>query len=53
MLICLAKGGGLTFFAYGLSEDGTAAKEKRLRVHYGEVSIDNIDGFSLMRFGDR
>ena len=52
-LICLAKGGGLTFFAYGLSEDGAEAQDKRLRVHNGEVSIDNVDGFSLMRLGDR
>ena len=52
-LLCLAKGGGLTFFASGLNENGTEAADKRLRVHHGEVSIDNVDGFSLMRLGGR
>lgn len=52
-LVCLAKGGGLTFFASGLNEAGTEAKYKRLRVHHGEVSIDNVDGFSLMNLGSR
>ena len=47
------EGGGLTFFASGLNENGTEAADKRLRVHHGEVSIDNVDGFSLMRLGGR
>ena len=35
------------------NEAGTEAKYKRLRVHHGEVSIDNVDGFSLMNLGSR
>ncbi|MDO5116355.1 MAG: tetratricopeptide repeat protein [Synergistaceae bacterium] len=49
-LLCLAKGGGLTFYALGLTDDGSDAAEKRLRVHHGDVSIDNVDDLPLMRF---
>ena len=51
VLVCLAKGGGLTFYAYGLAPDGASAKETKLRVHRGDVSIDGVNGFSLMTFG--
>ena len=47
----LAKGGGLTFYAYGLAPDGASAEETKLRVHRGDVSIDGVNGFSLMTFG--
>ena len=48
VVLCLAKGGGLTFYAYDLNKDGTDAKYKRLRIHKGDSSIDNVDGFSLL-----
>lgn len=51
VLVCLAKGGGLTFYAYGLAPDGASAEETKLRVHRGDVSIDGVNGFSLMTFG--
>lgn len=50
VILCLAKEGGLTFYAYEPTEDGMDAAAKKLRVHHGEVGIDNVDGFSLMRF---
>ena len=51
VLVCLAKGGGLTFYAYGLAPDGASAEETKLRVHRGDMSIDGVNGFSLMTFG--
>lgn len=50
-VLCLAKEGGLTFYAYGLSDDGQRAQYKKLRVHHGNTGIDNTDGFSLMKLG--
>ncbi len=50
-VLCLAKTGGLTFYAYELSQDGQRAKYKKLRVHHGDVSIDSTDGFSLLTLG--
>ncbi len=48
-VVCLAKDGGLTFYAAGLNSDGTDAKYKKLRVHKGNSSIiDSVDGFSLL-----
>ena len=47
-ILCLVKGGGLTFYAYDLNKDETTAKYKKLRVHKGDSSIDNVDGFSLL-----
>ncbi len=47
-IVCLAKGGGLTFYAAGLNSGGTDAKYKKLRVHKGNSSIDSIDGFGLL-----
>lgn len=47
-ILCLVKGGGLTFYAYGLNDAGTDASYKKLRVHKGSSSIDNVDGFSLL-----
>lgn len=47
-VVCLAKGGGLTFYAAGLNSDGTDAKYKKLRVHKGNSSIDSIEGFGLL-----
>ena len=47
-VVCLAKGGGLTFYAAGINSEGTDAKYKKLRVHKGNSSIDSVDGFSLL-----
>ncbi len=47
-VVCLAKGGGLTFYAAGLNSDGTDAKYRKLRVHKGDSSIDSVEGFSLL-----
>ena len=47
-VVCLAKGGGLTFYAAGLNSSGTDAKYKKLRVHKGNSSIDSVEGFSLL-----
>ncbi len=47
-VVCLVKGGGLTFYAAGLNSEGTDAKYRKLRVHKGNSSIDNVDGFSLL-----
>lgn len=47
-VVCLAKGGGLTFYAAGLNSEGTDAKYKKLRVHKGNSSIDNFEGFSFL-----
>lgn len=47
-MLYLVKGGGLTFYAYGFNENNTDAKYKKLRVHKGDISIDNVDGFSLL-----
>lgn len=46
--VCPVKGGGLTFYAAKLNETATDAKYKKLRIHKGDSSIDNINGFSLM-----
>lgn len=51
VLVCLAKGGGLTFYACGAAGDGAPARETKLRVHRGDVSIDGVNGFPLMEFG--
>lgn len=51
VLVSAVKGGGLTFYASGLKNDGTEAERSLLRVHKGETSIDNINGFPLLRFG--
>lgn len=48
-LLCLAKGGGLTFYASGLNEEGTEAERKLLRVHKGETGIDNLNDLPLLR----
>ncbi|MEN6380117.1 MAG: tetratricopeptide repeat protein [Synergistaceae bacterium] len=47
-VVCLAKGGGLTFYAAGLNSEGTDAKYRKLRVHKGDSSIDSVEGFSLL-----
>ncbi len=47
-VLCLIKGGGLTFYAADLNEDGTDAKYKKLRLHKGTYSIDNVNGISLI-----
>lgn len=47
-VVCLVKGGGLTFYAAGLNSSGTDAKYKKLRVHKGNSSIDSVEGFSLL-----
>ncbi|MPN53776.1 hypothetical protein SDC9_201442 [bioreactor metagenome] len=47
-VVCLAKDGGLTFYAAGLNSDGTDAKYRKLRVHKGDSSIDSVEGFSLL-----
>ncbi|MDD4159431.1 MAG: tetratricopeptide repeat protein [Synergistaceae bacterium] len=47
-VMCLVKGGGLTFYAAGLSSDGTDAKYRKLRLHKGNSSIDGIEGFSFL-----
>lgn len=47
-IVCLAKGGGLTFYAAGLNSEGTDAKYRKLRVHKGNSSIDSVEGFSLL-----
>lgn len=47
-LLCMIKGGGLTFYAAKLNEEGTDARYKKLRLHKGNSSIDNVDGFSLL-----
>ena len=46
--LCLVKDGGLTFYAAKLNDEGTDAKYKKLRVHKGDASIDNINGFSSL-----
>ncbi|HIT02876.1 MAG TPA: tetratricopeptide repeat protein [Candidatus Caccocola faecipullorum] len=51
VLVCPVKGGGLTFYAYGIAGDGASAEETKLRVHRGAVSIDGANGFPLMTFG--
>lgn len=51
-ILCLIKGGGLTFYAADLNDAGDAAKYKKLRVHKGNSSIDNVDGFSLLNLFD-
>ncbi|MEG1602715.1 MAG: tetratricopeptide repeat protein [Cloacibacillus sp.] len=51
-ILCLAKEGGLTFYAADVTPDGAEARYKRLRVHHGDVGIDNIDGFSLLNLFD-
>lgn len=47
-VLCLIKNGGLTFYAANLNETGTDAKYKKLRLHKGNISIDNVSGFSLL-----
>lgn len=47
-VVCLVKGGGLTFYAAGLNNDGTDARYRKLRVHKGNSSIDSVEGFSLL-----
>ena len=47
-VVCLAKGGGLTFYAAGLNSEDTDAKYRKLRVHKGDSSIDSVEGFSLL-----
>ena len=47
-VLCLLKGGGLTFYAADINSDGSDAKYKKLRLHKGNTSIDNVDGFSLL-----
>ncbi|OUO93493.1 tetratricopeptide repeat protein [Cloacibacillus sp. An23] len=51
VLVCLAKGGGLTFYAYRPDGGGDSAEETKFRVHRGDVSIDGVNGFPLMEFG--
>ena len=51
-ILCLVKDGGLTFYAAYLNADGTDAKYKKFRVHKGDSSIDNVDGFSLLNLLD-
>lgn len=41
-VICLAKGGGLSFVAAGLNSEGTEAKYKKLRIHKGNSFIENF-----------
>lgn len=48
-VLCLAKHGGLTFYGYLTTPDGTDFSFKRLRVHHGDISLDNLDEFPLMR----
>ncbi|MDY9920285.1 MAG: tetratricopeptide repeat protein [Synergistota bacterium] len=48
-VVCLVKGGGLTFYAAGLNSDGTDAKYRKLRVHLGNSSIDSTEGISLLK----
>ena len=52
VLVSAVKGGGLTFFASGLKNDDAEAEQSRLRVHKGETSIDNLNGFPLLHFDD-
>lgn len=52
ILISHAKGGGLTFFASGITSGDTEAEQSRLRVHRGETSIDNLKEFPLLRLGN-
>jgi len=47
-LLYLLKGGGVTFYAADINSSGTDAKYKKLRLHKGNTSIDNVDGFSLL-----
>lgn len=51
-VVCLAKGGGLTFYATGLNSKGTDAKYKKLRLHKGYSSIESVDDFSLLDLSD-
>lgn len=46
-VVCMIKGGGLTFYAAKLNGDGTEAEYKKLRLHKGGSLLENIEGFSL------
>jgi len=46
-VICTIKGGGLTFYASGLTSDGTDAKYKKLRLHKADSLLSNIVGFGI------
>lgn len=49
VVICTARGGGLTFYAKNLNSSGDSAEAARLRVHSGSVSIDNEKALPTLR----